>query len=319
VTPAELAAYDRVLVAFSGGKDSLAELLHLLELGVPPERIELHHHDVDGGAPLMDWPCTTAYVRAVGAAFGIRAYLSWRDGGFAAELGRDGRPTAAVVFETPGGEIGRCGGEGPPGTRGRFPQVCADLRLRWCSSALKIEVMAALIRNQARFATGRTLVVTGERAEESPVRARYAAFGPHRTATRTQEVDHWRPLLAWPEAEVWAIIARHAVTPHPAYALGWSRVSCRSCIFGSPNQWASLRAVFPDAFRRFAEAEAATGRTIQRRASVVELADRGRPYAAALQSPLLVAQARSSVWTGPIFSRPWRLPAGAFGEAAGPS
>ena len=34
---------DRVLVAFSGGKDSLAALLHLLDLGVAPDRIELHH------------------------------------------------------------------------------------------------------------------------------------------------------------------------------------------------------------------------------------------------------------------------------------
>jgi 3'-phosphoadenosine 5'-phosphosulfate sulfotransferase (PAPS reductase)/FAD synthetase len=319
MTAPELSAYDRVLVAFSGGKDSLAAVLHLLALGVRPERIELHHHDVDAGRPFMDWPCTTAYVRAVGAAFGIRTYLSWREGGFERELGRDETPTAAVVFGTPDGRLGRAGGEGPPGTRGRFPQVCADLRLRWCSSALKIEVMAALIRNQPRFGEGRTLVVTGERAEESPARARYAAFGRHRTATRMRQVDHWRPVLAWPEAEVWAIIARHAVTPHPAYALGWCRVSCRSCIFGSPNQWASLRAVFPEAFWRIAATEAATGWTIQRRASVVDLADRGRPYAAALQSPELVARARASAWTGPIFSRPWRLPAGAFGEAAGPS
>ena len=93
---------------------------------------------------------------------------------------------------------------------------------------------------------------------------------------------------------MWAIIARHEVTPHPAYGLGWSRVSCRSCIFGSPNQWASLRAVFPEAFWRIAAAEAATGWTFQRRASVVELADRGRPYAAALQSPELVIVLRGT-------------------------
>ena len=167
----DLSRYDRVLMAFSGGKDSLAALLHLLDLGVPPERIELHHHDVDGGAAFMDWPCTPAYARALGAAFGVPVYLSWRTGGFAAELGRDGAPTAPVVFETPEGRLGRAGGEGPPGVRGRFPQVCADLRLRWCSSALKIEVMAALIRNQPRFLAGETLVVTGERAEESPMRA----------------------------------------------------------------------------------------------------------------------------------------------------
>ena len=94
----DLSCYDRVLVAFSGGKDSLAALLHLLDLGVPPERIELHHHDVDGGEAFMDWPCTPAYVRALGAAFGVQTYFSWRAGGFAAQLGRDGGPTAPVIF-----------------------------------------------------------------------------------------------------------------------------------------------------------------------------------------------------------------------------
>ncbi|MBA4794413.1 MAG: phosphoadenosine phosphosulfate reductase family protein [Phenylobacterium sp.] len=315
----DLSRYDRVLVAFSGGKDSLAALLHLLDLGVPPEGIELHHHDVDGGEAFMDWPCTPAYARALGAAFGVPAYLSWRAGGFAAELGRDGAPTAPALFETPEGRLGRAGGEGPPGVRGRFPQVCADLRLRWCSSALKIEVMAALIRNQPRFLAGETLVVTGERAEESPMRARYAPFGPHRTATRQRRIDHWRPVLSWPEAEVWAIIARYGVTPHPAYGLGWSRVSCRSCIFGSPNQWATLRALYPEAFRRIVEREAASGLTIQQHASVSELADRGRPYAAALANPALAAQAGATTWIAPVFTRPWRLPAGAFGEAAGPN
>ena len=52
-----LGDYDRILVAFSGGKDSLACLLLLLEAGVPPSRIELHHHDVDGDQPFIDWPC----------------------------------------------------------------------------------------------------------------------------------------------------------------------------------------------------------------------------------------------------------------------
>lgn len=37
------------IVAFSGGKDSVAMVLHLLEIGVPKESIHLHHHDVDGG------------------------------------------------------------------------------------------------------------------------------------------------------------------------------------------------------------------------------------------------------------------------------
>ena len=170
----DLGRYRRVLVAFSGGKDSLAALLHLLDIGVTPTRIELHHHEVDGGGPtFMDWPITPAYVAALARHFRLPLYRSWREGGFRREMDRDGTPTAPILFETSDGPMRRSGGAGPPGVRRRFPQVSADLSVRWCSSSLKIDVLAAAIRGQARFEGEPTLVVTGERAEESPARARY--------------------------------------------------------------------------------------------------------------------------------------------------
>lgn len=320
MTPVDPLAYDRVLVAFSGGKDSLAALLHLLDVGVSPIRIELHHHEVDGaGDAFMDWPVTPAYVAALAGHFGLPLYRSWREGGFRREMDRDGAPTAPVWFETPQGRLGRAGGAGPAGVRGRFPQVSADLSVRWCSPALKIDVLAAAIRGQARFDVGRTLVVTGERAEESPARARYRSFDRHRSHCVRREVDHWRPLLAWSAARVWDRISADAIRPHPAYSLGWSRLSCRCCIFGSPSQWATIRALYPAAFAAIAEREARSGRTIQRSASVVALADRGVPYPSALAQPELARLAGGARWTLPVIERPWRLPAGAFGEAAGPT
>jgi tRNA(Ile)-lysidine synthase TilS/MesJ len=50
-----LTSYDKIIVYFSGGKDSLACLLHLLEQGVDPAKIELWHHEIDGreGSELM--------------------------------------------------------------------------------------------------------------------------------------------------------------------------------------------------------------------------------------------------------------------------
>src|SRR5437763_16467359 len=78
--------YDRILVSFSGGKDSLALVLDLLERGVERERIQLWHQCVDGEAsldqPFVDWPCTESYVRAVGKALGVRVLFQWRCGGF---------------------------------------------------------------------------------------------------------------------------------------------------------------------------------------------------------------------------------------------
>src|ERR1700722_10908446 len=84
-----LAEYDLLIVAFSGGKDSTATLLHLLDLcdaqGIPRSKIELWHQSVDGDPAcadgLMDWPCTASYCRAVADSLGLTLRRQWRDGG----------------------------------------------------------------------------------------------------------------------------------------------------------------------------------------------------------------------------------------------
>lgn len=55
----DLHSYDRYIVSFSGGKDSTALLLFLLDNGVPREKIELWHQEIDGRGPsLFDWEVT---------------------------------------------------------------------------------------------------------------------------------------------------------------------------------------------------------------------------------------------------------------------
>ena len=186
--------------------------------------------------------------------------------------------------------------------------------------------MAALIRNQDRFLGRRSLIVTGERAQESPARAHYAVFEPDRSDTRTgtrrqRHVDHWRPVQGASETGVWAALRRHGIVPAPAYRLGWSRLSCLGCIFGSPNQWASLRFIAPDRFERIAGYEQRFHRTIQRNRDVVALADRGRPYPALVAQPDLARRAMQVSWREPVRVDPsaWTLPAGAFGDGAGPT
>jgi 3'-phosphoadenosine 5'-phosphosulfate sulfotransferase (PAPS reductase)/FAD synthetase len=326
VDQVDVQSYDRILVAFSGGKDSLACVLHLLDLGVPRDKIELHHHDVDGGdRTFMDWAVTPAYCRAVAKALGIPIYFSYKIGGFEREMMRDASRTAPMRWQTLDGTWREIGGtSGKESTRLKFPQVSPDLSVRWCSAYLKIDVLSALIRNEDRFLTGKTLVLTGERAEESAARAKYNEFEPDRTDNRDgprvqRHVDRWRPVLHWSETEVWAIIKRHGIVPHPAYQLGWSRLSCMTCIFGSANQWATIRAIFPARFAAIAEREAQFGVTIKRSFTVHQTADCGTPYAAALANPALVKLAESETWEGPILTNEWQMPAGAFGENAGPT
>ena len=316
-------AYTTWIVAFSGGKDSMGLVLLLLRLGIPRERIELWHHDVDGreGSTLMDWPCTRDYCAKVAAALGLTIYFSWKVGGFEGEMLRKDSPTAGYRFETPDEGLQSAGGvSSKTGTREMFPQKHHSLSVRWCSAYTKIMVMDAAAR-QARFSGRRTLVLTGERGEESPKRAEYEVFEPHRADLRNGKtprlIDVWRPLRDWPVGEVWALIEQFRINPHPAYRLGWGRVSCAACIFGSADQWASLRAVNPNQFRTIAGYERRFGKTIDREKSVVQMADEGHPFEGMREEDIRAAL--SPTFDEPVFLDPWTLPRGAHGDACGPS
>lgn len=319
----DLNSYDQALVAFSGAKDSMALVLHLLECGFPREKIELHHNLVDGreGSALMDWPVTEAFCEAFAKAMGLAITYSWRVGGIEREALRHNTPTAPVMVPSEEGGYRPIGGNGPPGTRLKFPQLTADLNQRWCSAYAKIGCMDAYLRNHSKFLRKRTLVLTGERAEESRARANYARFEPHRADSRCSKkvprhIDVWRAVHGWSEARVWDIIRRWRIQPHPAYVLGWARLSCRACVFGSPNQWASVRAIAPKQFDRIAAYEREFKVTIHRSRSVVERADAGRSYQFDRK---WVEVANSKEFNEPIFVDQWVLPAGAYGEAVGPT
>ena len=311
--------WDHVIVGFSGGKDSIACVLHLLESGFDKSRIELWHHDVDGheGSDLMDWNITRDYCRKFAEAFGLPLYFSWRVGGFEREMLKENQRSAPVRFETPSGEVGQAGGiRGKIATRRMFPQVTANLAQRWCSASLKIDVCTVAVNNQSRFHGKRVLIVTGERAEESSARAKYAELEPHKSNSGKKTVFQWRPVHKWLEGRVWAIMERWKVNPHPAYKLGWGRVSCAACIFGNRDQWASLRTLYPERFDRIARYEQEFGKTIHRSKSVVELADAGEAYD---MDEVDAFQAQETEYLDDILVDVWELPAGAFKETGGPS
>lgn len=322
--------YDIYAVAFSGGKDSVACLLYLLDQGVPKERIELHHHLVDGKEDnLMDWPITEAYCEAFAAAIGVRIYFSWRQGGFRRSMTRTNAIVAPVNWQSrynPGLIQSAGGTRGAPSTRNMYPQVTADLSVRWCSAELKIDVMTAMLNNDIRYKHKTVLVLSGERGEESPARACYAKSEPDRSDLRNpkrpntpfRHIDRHRPLRDWTEAEVWAIMERHRIQPHPAYELGFGRCSCAFCIFFSKNQAATARFVLPDQARQVAEYEDIFGKTIKRKGSFTEWADAGEIYPGLKTEWIEVA--RSTEWPAnrPIILDHWMLPPGAFGESDGP-
>lgn len=316
--------YDLVIVSFSGGKDSLACVLHVLELGIPKEKIELWHQAVDGRPGVdprfFDWPCTESYCRAVANALGLKLKFQWREGGFEREINKVDAPLAPASFEQPDGTIGTAGGHGTPNTRLKFPAAVADLRTRWCSAILKIDVSTAAINNDPRLKEANVLVVTGERRQESNNRSRYSKVDRHKSTTQKRRVDQWRAIIDWREEKVWEIIEEWRVRPHPAYYLGWSRVSCLSCIFGNPDQWASVKSLTPDMFDKILAYERKFGRTIQQSGDIEHLAGKGRSFVP--DDPEMIELALSEHYPESIAIMPrgerWAIPMGAYKRSGGP-
>lgn len=321
-----LKSYDKYIVFFSGGKDSVACVLNLLDHGVKPEEIELHHHCIDGrgGEAFMDWACTESYCQAFADALGIKIYYSWKEGGFEAEMLRDESSTGAIIVEDINGAPIRSGGKGPKGTRLKFPAPIADLRVRYCSAYLKVDVGDRVLTKNVRFSDGRSyLILSGERAEESPTRAKYKSFERYRAGNQhvgnrriERNLDHFRSVHQYKEDRVWDMLKAYGINPHPAYHCGFGRTSCMTCIFGSPNQWATIREYAPERFAKVLEYEKRFGHTIHMdgKSFIDILADKGRIYTVE-DGYFEIANAKEYVQ--PIIVTNWQYPSGAFGENCG--
>ena len=223
--------------------------------------------------PFMDWPITEDYCRQFAKAFGLVILFSGKVGGFEKEMMRENAPAGAVFYAT-------LDGTGKPVRRvlepeGRnlvtklaFPPPVGNLQARWCSSALKMEVGERILHKDPRLQQGTWCVVTGIRADESAQRAKQdpltveSALSPMvprqavRDGTARKRVAWtWLAVHDWPEADVWAILERYRVNPHPAYKIGFGRVSCMTCIFGNREQWATVKAINPERFDIIADYE----------------------------------------------------------------
>lgn len=169
-----LEEYDLIVVLFSGGKDSMACYYKLLELGVPKKKIELWHHDIDGGHPTrrMDWRCTQNYVKSFAEAENVPLRVSYRVNGFFGELYRIGASEPVEWIDPDSGNVHRCKPSAKYrkcqevkesatedleqklkeyGYRMKFPAKLGDLSRRWCSAYLKIMVADSIISNLSQL------------------------------------------------------------------------------------------------------------------------------------------------------------------------
>jgi 3'-phosphoadenosine 5'-phosphosulfate sulfotransferase (PAPS reductase)/FAD synthetase len=256
----------RVIIAFSGGKDSVALVLHaLFTLNIPKEQIELWHHEVDGfGDKVFDWQCTPSYCQAFADKFDLPLLFSYRKNGIIGEVQKNNSTSENIYFQSePGGEYqewkGKRGTKSEPekyvNTRNKFPGTSADLDARWCSEKVKIELMARTITNDSRFEKGNFLIMTGERREESPNRSGYAEIEPYVNMTKNRTALTWRTIIDMTEKDIWGLMEKHKIQPHPCYMLGWGRCSCQLCIFNDADTFATIREVSPEKIQKISDLE----------------------------------------------------------------
>jgi len=318
----------KVIIAFSGGKDSVAMVLRAIyEFKIPKHQIELWHHEVDGmGENIWDWKCTPSYCKAFAKAMGVPILFSYADGGITKEIYKENGFLQPVYFQQEqDGEYQRVdprGWESDRGTKRNFPAVNSSLLTRWCSGVVKVDVMSKAINNSPRFDQANLVIMTGERRSESTNRSKYKEIEKYRNSTKKRKAITWRSVIDLTEKEVWDLYEKHKIQPHPCYELGWGRCSCQICIFNGKDTWSSVNEIDPKKIEKIASIENDIGKTLYakrvKKKVVTEniyeaRVNKGKSF---IDPVILKRWGKEALgeFVSPIFVQEWKLPKGAFSE-----
>lgn len=165
------------------------------------------------------------------------------------------------------------------------------------------------------------LIVSGERRGESVGRSKYNEIEIHRTnavSKHHRTVHQWRPVIDYSEKDIWEVLKRHKVNPHPCYRAGWNRCSCAMCIFSTPQLFAGIRELYPKEYALLCQDEKVLGFTLDNHCDL-------ETYIGSADSCVYHGdkEAIQSLLTGefPVESvyvkDKWKYPVGAFHGAAG--
>ena len=202
---------DRIVVGVSGGKDSTATCLHLLEQGYAKEDFDRVFLDT-GWEHKKTYDYLDRLEKTVGKIHRIKPEIKIReeDADFVAGIEKRLGFESAFVRRTV--------------LHSWFPSRIA----KWCSKELKLLPLKKWF-DSLDF---EPLNVVGVRREESQRRAKLEEF----ELLELINYYTWRPLLHWTEKDVIDIHHRFNLVPNPLYLEENERVGCWPCIFSRKKE-----------------------------------------------------------------------------------
>ncbi len=228
----------------SGGKDSQAQLIKLLEIVPKPQLLVVHASLGD-----VEWPGAMELARDQAAAAGLPFLI--------AEATKTLLSMVERRFET-------------------RPEVPSwpSASSRQCTSDLKRGPIQREVRRYAK-AHGFKMIVNclGLRAQESSGRAKRAEFSRMAISNSVNTWYEWLPIHRMRTEQVFATIKAAGQEPHYAYTLGNDRLSCVFCIMASKGDIQTGAKHRPELLQTYDDLEKRTGYTMHMsRIPLVEIA-----------------------------------------------
>ena len=206
----------KILISVSGGKDSTAMVLHMLERGLSWEQMDMIYMDTG-------WEHASTYK-----------YLDYLESFFDQKIKRLklSVPVKEDHIEFVSYIECRLGFESPFVRMVLKKQFFSSRILKWCTAELKLKPFIKYISDL----DDDYVDLVGIRREESLKRSKY----PEWEWSETFDCWVWRPLIDWTETDVIAIHNRNGLLPNSLYLNGQSRVGCWPCIFAKKKELSKL-------------------------------------------------------------------------------